>query len=500
MTPLPTPHRANPCGPRGRRRHAPAGSALILALGVMIVLASIVILLSRTTRTEALASANHLAQLRADAVARGAIEYVRAALRNSSGQMPAEGSLLVEAAQVGEGYFWLLRHDAPDTSAVAFGLTDEAGRLNINVAGASTLARLPRMTREIAAAIVDWRDPDDSATTGGAESGHYLALRAPYRAKNARFETVEELLLVRDVTPELLYGNDLNRNGALDDGDGDLRADAQADAAGPSAGMDQSWSSMGSASLGGSSGTMGGVERSLASWVTVWSTDPNLDSQGQRRVNVNTASPREIGSLLRETLSADRAAAVMTVIFAGQSRRVFRNVVDFHFQAGLRLNEFQTLADRLTISNARNRTGLVNVNTAPREVLAALPEMSDALAQTILSARLTAGGLTSPADLVRLLPREAAIALGDLVTFRSYACSADIVAVDASGRSFKRLVAVIVGRTDGAPRVVYTRDLTALGWPLDPQILLDLRAGPALSITAGRGQGAGLSSNTTGPR
>ena len=33
------------------------------------------------------------------------------------------------------------------------------------------------------------------------------------------------------------------------------------------------------------------------------------------------------------------------------------------------------------------------------------------------------------------------------------------------------------GRGGASPVIVYTQDLTSLGWPLDPQILTDLRNG-----------------------
>ncbi|HLK88922.1 MAG TPA: hypothetical protein VKZ18_03455 [Polyangia bacterium] len=58
----------------------------------------------------------------------------------------------------------------------------------------------------IVAAIMDWRDADDETRPNGAESDYYLSLNPPYRAKNGFFDSPEELLLVRGVTPELFYG------------------------------------------------------------------------------------------------------------------------------------------------------------------------------------------------------------------------------------------------------------------------------------------------------
>ena len=54
----------------------------------------------------------------------------------------------------------------------------------------------------IADAVVDWLDNDDTPRVGGAESSYYLSLPYPYRAKNDLFDTLDELRLVRGITPE----------------------------------------------------------------------------------------------------------------------------------------------------------------------------------------------------------------------------------------------------------------------------------------------------------
>src|SRR5262249_49908778 len=56
--------------------------------------------------------------------------------------------------------------------------------------------------------ILDWRDHDSMTRAHGAESDYYLKQKVPYHAKNAFFDSPEELLLVRGVTPELYYGTD----------------------------------------------------------------------------------------------------------------------------------------------------------------------------------------------------------------------------------------------------------------------------------------------------
>lgn len=54
-------------------------------------------------------------------------------------------------------------------------------------------------------AIVDWMDADDNQSGfGGAESDYYQSMPTPYNAANGVFMSVDELRLVRYMTPELM--------------------------------------------------------------------------------------------------------------------------------------------------------------------------------------------------------------------------------------------------------------------------------------------------------
>ena len=64
--------------------------------------------------------------------------------------------------------------------------------------------------------ILDWIDTDDLIHFNGAEDKYYETLPEPYKVKNAPFHSIEELALVRGVTPEIfesvrnditVYGN-----------------------------------------------------------------------------------------------------------------------------------------------------------------------------------------------------------------------------------------------------------------------------------------------------
>ena len=55
--------------------------------------------------------------------------------------------------------------------------------------------------------ILDWKDSDNFHRVNGAEDDYYESLPTPRTCKDAHFDTVEELLLVRGITPLLFYGS-----------------------------------------------------------------------------------------------------------------------------------------------------------------------------------------------------------------------------------------------------------------------------------------------------
>jgi type II secretory pathway component PulK len=100
-----------------------------------------------------------------------------------------------------------------DPGRLSYRVTDENSRLNLNRASRDQLDRLlqdlaiEKDTRDvIIASIQDWRDSNEEHRLNGAESDYYQGLPTPYRSKNADFDTVDELLQVRGITREILYG------------------------------------------------------------------------------------------------------------------------------------------------------------------------------------------------------------------------------------------------------------------------------------------------------
>ncbi len=95
-----------------------------------------------------------------------------------------------------------------------YGMIDEERKININTADYDIMKKLFRLAAglgkkkadDIAAAIIDWRDKDDFPKINGAESKYYSGLKPPYNCKSSPFELVEELQLVKGITPEI-YDN-----------------------------------------------------------------------------------------------------------------------------------------------------------------------------------------------------------------------------------------------------------------------------------------------------
>lgn len=98
-----------------------------------------------------------------------------------------------------------------------FSLSDESGKINLNtltdVSGIilNNLLVNSGVEKETADTIVDsvldWKDGDDLTRLHGAEDDYYKSMPNPYKTKNAEFDNLEELLLVKGVTSEILYGN-----------------------------------------------------------------------------------------------------------------------------------------------------------------------------------------------------------------------------------------------------------------------------------------------------
>jgi general secretion pathway protein K len=96
------------------------------------------------------------------------------------------------------------------TGAAVVEVIPETAKLSLNQAPPAELNSLlinlgapPQKAQEIVAAIVDWRTPGPP----GPFDQFYSTVAPSFRARHASFEELEELLLVKGMTPELFYGS-----------------------------------------------------------------------------------------------------------------------------------------------------------------------------------------------------------------------------------------------------------------------------------------------------
>lgn len=380
-----------------RRRRQQGGFVLLVAMIILFALASMVISLGLSARAEGQASANQVAAFEADEVERGAEQYVLSILTDNFDGLPDMTEDEFANIPVGKGKFWIIRPDYLDDDLPQYGLVDESSKINLNTADENTLTNFTDMTPDIADSIIDWVDADDTPTGNGAESSDYLGQTPPYNAKNAPFDTVEELLQVRGVTRQLLYGQ------------------------------------LGTGIEGGQSSDVGSDAVRLNGWhdfFTVYSqmqstTGSTTSTTASNQINVNQAP-----------------AAVLAAFLKGISS----DITDDDINAIL----------------AARRTAIIDDPTATDWF------------QTALGAKYNP-------------------AMGTRIIGQGKQFMADIVAVSGNGRAFKRC-RIVVDTMQTPAQIVYRRDLTDGGFPLDPSILAQLRAGngDANSVNSTVSTGGGL--------
>ncbi|MFC1494453.1 general secretion pathway protein GspK [Thermodesulfobacteriota bacterium] len=427
------------------------GSVLIVTIWIVLVLAGLVLVFSRSMRVEAITSANQLSSLKAEEIARGAVSFVRARLNEDDIALRLEGEIPYEAIETGDGYFWLLRPNYNDDDSYYYGIRDESAKLNLNSATYEMLLKLPNMTSELAAAIIDWRDSDSDLTQGGAEDEYYLLLDEPYYCKNSELESVEEVLLLKGASRELLYGEDINLNGYLNSNEND------ADKGNPPDNHN------------------GKLDRGFYEYVTVYSIEPNVNSDGEERINVNDGG-NELSALLREVIEDDfKYQQIITSIRFSN----FESVLDFYIRTELTEEQFKQIEDKITTSSQENNSGLININTAPKEVLMCLPGLDESEVDALIQKRNSGDRDENSLAWVAVVLPEKAGAVGAYLTTNSYRYSADIISLSGNGRAYQRY-RMIADTMDSDFKVLYWKSLKHLGWPLDQEIIASLRSGKSL--------------------
>jgi hypothetical protein len=386
-----------------------------------------------------------------------------------------------------------------NAAGVRFGLEDESARINLNVLlkleeqalalGQETLIRdlmmtLPGMTVDIADAILDWMDEDDETREYGAEADYYAGLTPAYAPKNGLLETVEELLLVRDVTPQLLFGADVNRNGVIDESEMDAAAmntDSQL------------------------------ASRGWASLLTLHSKEQNVSSTGEQRINLNMDDMQALNDALSLVLSPEQVIFILAyrlsepyegdeqgepyssgeLDLSQEPKTDFNQVLDLigaKVEVQFRGEEetvvlqspfgedmvsmttyMSTLMDAVTVVDADSIPGRININQAPREVMAGIPGMTDELLEQIISTRSPEPEAENPSRSHETwLLTEGLVTLDEMQTLMPFVCAGgavyrtQVVGFYDDGQASSRLE-VLLDATQLPPRILLWRDISHLG-------------------------------------
>jgi general secretion pathway protein K len=188
--------------------HRSRGAALLLVLWLAAALSAIAFTLANTVRGEIERSSTDADSLKAYYLAEGAIDRMLVYIESApTAFVGADGKPRFQL-----GITRLLQLDFP-TGLVRTEFIPENSKLNVNLASGKEIGNLlvalgvdPVRAQGIVAGILDWR----SATPGGSFSEfdqYYMSLAPSFRARHASVQEIEELLVVRGITPDLFYGS-----------------------------------------------------------------------------------------------------------------------------------------------------------------------------------------------------------------------------------------------------------------------------------------------------
>lgn len=181
-------------------------SILIIAVWVLFMLAAMAVTLGYSVRQKLSLAARLEQRDRARYVSWANIEVAISKIKSQGAAVAlshTEGHVAGEAGEEKVGFI--------DNSC---GIFDEQAKININrESDMQVLKRLFMIllgygdieAQELAAAIIDWRDKDSmlSIPLGSAEDSYYTNLPYPYECRDADFQSLAELLLVKGINQKV---------------------------------------------------------------------------------------------------------------------------------------------------------------------------------------------------------------------------------------------------------------------------------------------------------
>lgn len=201
-----------------------SGIALLLILWILTILMVVALSFSVMSKTETFATISFKETVEKKFIAEAGIQRALMELFyiNQNQYQPH----ILEGKEVWRTDYAPYR-DVIGDGFYAVKIMSESGKIDINALDDNSGIILKNLLRNsgveeedadiIVDSLLDWKDSGDADARRlhGAESEYYMSLPNPYKAKNANFDTVEELILVKGMTPEILYGN-AERKGIID--------------------------------------------------------------------------------------------------------------------------------------------------------------------------------------------------------------------------------------------------------------------------------------------
>ncbi|MGD1074850.1 MAG: type II secretion system protein GspK [Thermodesulfovibrionales bacterium] len=204
-----------------KRLPSQSGIALLLVLWVLAILTVLVLSFSFLARTETNATISFKTGIEKRYLAeagleRGIMEVFYRLVNNNPSVIPEEGHEVWKVN--GKTYT-----DTTGDGSYKVRVTDDSGKVDINALTDVNSGILRNLLKNavgvqdedtvntIVDSILDWKDSSAKGLgahrLNGAGDDYYKSLPNPYEAKHANFDTLEELVLVKGVTPEILFGD-----------------------------------------------------------------------------------------------------------------------------------------------------------------------------------------------------------------------------------------------------------------------------------------------------
>ncbi len=196
-----------------------SGLALVLTLLTISFLVAMTVQLMITIDRQVSVSTAQREQVRLDGMVLAGLNLARAALladqKENTFDSPLDGWAAFDQEKL---------QSLAGEADLKIMVTDLSGRLQVNALGDSSKLKYREIWRRflllgrfaindenkadaLLDALSDWVDKDDTELLHGAEESYYQSITPPYSCRNDKMTTPDELLLVKGMTSDIVYGN-----------------------------------------------------------------------------------------------------------------------------------------------------------------------------------------------------------------------------------------------------------------------------------------------------